>query len=114
MFRPRSALNVARAEHLYVNWSLVKTVVSTTAEDRREAGVEFTYDDAGLVTARDIESGVASCGESKAEALAMLAEALALHEGGGEPIEDEAAFFREIGVDPDDIDEDTSPPPWLD
>lgn len=90
------------------------TAVSTTAEDRREAGVEFTYDEAGLVTAKDLESGIASCGESKAEALAMLAEALELHEGGGEPIEDEAAFLREIGVDIDEIDDDGSPPPWLD
>lgn len=108
-----SAETVAPAEHLYVKWSLEGTVVSTTAEDRREAGVEFTYDDAGLVTARDLESGVASCGESKAEALAMLAEALELHEGGGEPIEDEVAFLREIGIDPDEIGEDESPPPWL-
>lgn len=87
--------------------------MSTTAEDRFEAGVEFTVDEAGLITARDLESGVASCGESKAEALAMLAEALELHEGGGEPIEDEAAFLRDIGIDPDEIDEDEAPPPWL-
>jgi predicted RNase H-like HicB family nuclease len=86
--------------------------VSSTAENRREEGVEFTYE-GDLVTARDIETGVASSGESKAEALAMLAEALALHEGGGEPIDDEEAFLREIGIDPDDVDEDDSPPPWL-
>lgn len=43
----------------------------------------------------------------------MLAEALELHEGGGEPIEDEAAFLREIGVDVDAIEEASSPPPWL-
>jgi predicted RNase H-like HicB family nuclease len=89
------------------------TVVSTTAEDRRESGVEFTYDEAGLVTAKDLETGIASCGESKAEALAMLAEALELHEGGGEPIEDEAAFLDEIGLDAEEFDEDVSPPPWL-
>jgi predicted RNase H-like HicB family nuclease len=87
--------------------------VSTTTEDRGEAGVTFTYDEAGLVTARDIETGIAARGETKSEALAMLAEALELHEGGGEPIEDESAFLREIGLDPDQIDEDTSPPPWL-
>ncbi len=86
--------------------------MSSTAGDRSEEGVEFTYED-DLVTARDIETGIASCGESKSEALAMLAEALDLHEGGGEPIEDEDAFLREIGVDPDDIDEDDSPAPWL-
>ena len=83
--------------------------MSSTAENRREEGVEFTYEE-DLVTARDIETGIASSGESKAEALAMLAEALALHEGAGEPIDDEEAFLRETGIDPD---EDDSPPPWL-
>lgn len=96
-----------------MRWHLAATVVRTAAGDRPDAGVAFTVDDAGLVSARDIETGVASCGESKAAALAMLAEALELHEGGGEPIEDEAAFLREIGIDPAEIDEDESPPPWL-
>lgn len=88
--------------------------MSTTTKDRRDIGVEFTVDDAGLVTATDIETGVASCGDTKAEALAMLAEALELPAGGGEPIEDESAFLEEIGLDPDEIDDDASPPPWLD
>ncbi len=86
--------------------------MSSTAEDRPEEGVEFTYED-DLVTARDIETGVASCGESKSEALAMLAEALHLHEGGGEPIEDEGEFLRGIGIEPGEVDKDDSPPPWL-
>lgn len=86
--------------------------MSTTTGDGREEGVEFTYED-GLVTATDLETGIASCGESKAEALAMLAEALVLHEGGGESIEDEGAFLREIGIDPEGLDENTTPPPWL-
>ena len=86
--------------------------MSTATDDRREEGVEFTYED-DLVTARDIETGVASSGNSKAAALAMLAEALALHEGGGNPIEDEDQFLRDIGIGPDEIDEDESPPPWL-
>jgi hypothetical protein len=51
--------------------------VSTTPDDRRKAGVEFT------------------------------------HEGGGEPIADEDAFLEEIGIDPDEIDEDPSLPPCL-
>ncbi len=78
----------------------------------RETGVEFTYEEE-LVTATDIETGIASSGETKSEALTMLSEALELHEGGGEPIEDEEAFLREIGIDPAEIDEDESPPPWL-
>ncbi|MDR5673428.1 hypothetical protein RH858_09750 [Halalkaliarchaeum sp. AArc-GB] len=40
-------------------------------------------------TARDLESGVASYGNTKAEALRMLAEAIELHEGGGEPVTNE-------------------------
>ncbi len=87
--------------------------MSSTTENRREEGVEFSHE-GDLVTARDIETGVASSGGSKAEALAMLAEALVLHEGGGEPIEDDDAFLREIGIDPGEVDEDDSPPPWLD
>jgi len=86
--------------------------MSSTAEDRREEGVEFTYE-GDLVTARDIETGVASSGTSKSEALAMLAEALVLHEGGGEPIEDEDEFLRDLGIDPSEITEVESPPPWL-
>ena len=86
--------------------------MSTAADERRKEGVEFTYE-ADLVTARDIETGVASSGTSKAEALAMLAEALALHEGGGDSVEDENQFLRDIGIDPKEIDEDESPPPWL-
>jgi|AntDeeMetagen134_2_1112570.scaffolds.fasta_scaffold01985_2 predicted RNase H-like HicB family nuclease len=76
----------------------------------RESGVEYTYGD-GLVTATDIETGIASAGETKPEALAMLSEALELHEGGGEPIEDEEAFLRKNGIDLDESDEDQSPPP---
>lgn len=86
--------------------------MGTRTEDGREEGVEFTFED-DLVTARDIESGVAASGVSKSEALSRLAEALELHEGGGEPIEDEDAFLQEIGVDPEEIDEDETPPPWL-
>lgn len=71
--------------------------------DQDAPGVEFIHEDDGSITARDIETGVASFGDTKAEALAMLAEALALHEGEGEPIEDEDEFLREIGIDPDDV-----------
>jgi predicted RNase H-like HicB family nuclease len=80
----------------FIHISTYRQVMSSTVEDRREEGVEFT-DTGDFVTARGIETGVASSGESKAEALAMLPEALSLHEGGGEPIEDE----------------DDSPPPCL-
>lgn len=86
--------------------------MGTTTGDRNDDGVTFTYDD-GLVTARDIETGVAASGSSKPIALARLADALRLHAGGGEPIEDEDAFLRELGIDPEEIDEDETPPAWL-
>lgn len=68
-------------------------------EDSRD-GVEFIHEEDGQITARDIETGIASYGETKAEALRMLAEALELHEGGGDPVDDED--LREFGLDPDD------------
>ncbi|MEE6210090.1 hypothetical protein U3A55_07980 [Salarchaeum sp. III] len=81
-------------------------------DDATDTGVEFTYEN-GLVTARDLETGVAASGDSKAAALAMLADALLLHEGGGEPIEDPDAFLRELDIEPSELDEDETPPPWL-
>ena len=79
--------------------------------DRRDEGegVRFSYEE-DLVTAIDVETGVAASGESKAEALAELADALALHDGEGEAIEDEDAFLREIGLDPDEVTTEQQPP----
>lgn len=77
--------------------------MSVETADRREEGVEFIYEDDGRITARDIESGVASYGETKAEALGMLAEALELHAGGGDPVTDED--LQEFGLDPNDADD---------
>lgn len=84
-----------------------------TADRRRKDGVEFIYEDDGRITAHDIESGVASYGETKAEALAMLADALELHTGGGEPVTDED--LREWGIDPDTIPDGPQVPetPWF-
>ncbi|MFB6228974.1 MAG: type II toxin-antitoxin system HicB family antitoxin [Halobacteriales archaeon] len=49
--------------------------------------------------------GVASTGKQlqQGTALENLDEAVALQQGdAGEPIEDEAAFLKEIGIDPDE------------
>ncbi|MDJ1433050.1 hypothetical protein [Halostagnicola sp. A-GB9-2] len=73
-------------------------MASATRNDRSE-GVEFIHEDDGRITAKDLETGVASFGDSKSEALAMLAEALKLHEGGGEPVTDDD--LEEWGLDPD-------------
>lgn len=50
---------------------------------------------------RDVATGVTTQGETREEALEMLDEAVALHEGdiGRDPSDDE---LRELGIDPDD------------
>ena len=75
-------------------------MASTSRGEPGEEGVEFIHEDDGSITARDKETGVASFGDTKAEALRMLAEALELHEGGGEPVTEEN--LREMGLDPED------------
>lgn len=75
-------------------------MASTSRDDLPDEGVEFIHEDDGRITARDRETGVASYGHTKAEALRMLAEALELHESGGDPVEDDD--LREFGLDPDD------------
>lgn len=85
--------------------------VHADRDDGDTEGVEFIHEDDGSITARDLETGLARGGDSKAEALAQLAEVLALQEGEGEPIDDPDAFLEEIGVD-DDLDADVETPPW--
>jgi hypothetical protein len=83
-------------------------MMASATRDRDEAeGVVFVHEEDGSITARDIETGVASFGDTKSEALRMLAEALELHEGGGDPVTDED--LREWGLDPADF--DTRDPP---
>ena len=82
-----------------------------TAADRPRSGITFTRE-GDLITATDIETGVAASGTSKSEALAQLSDALELHEGGGESIDDEEAFLEEIDIDPDTV-PDAETPPWL-
>lgn len=85
--------------------------VHADRDDGDTEGVEFIHEDDGSVTARDLETGLARGGDSKAEALAQLAEVLALHEGEGEPIDDPDAFLEEIGVEADP-DANVKTPPW--
>ena len=66
--------------------------------------IRLIEEDDGWWSAIDEEAGVASQGETRRKALNNLDEAVALHTGeAGEPIEDEDAFLRSIGVDPDEI-----------
>ena len=76
-------------------------MASATRDHDEADGVVFIREEDGSITARDIEIGVASFGDTKSEALRMLAEALELHEGGGEPVTNED--LREWGLDPDDF-----------
>lgn len=60
----------------------------------------------------DEATNVASQGRTRPEALANLAEAMELHEGGGEPIDDPDAFLKEeLDIDVDDLEE--RDPPWI-
>jgi hypothetical protein len=74
-------------------------------------GVEFVHEDDGRVTARHVESGVASFGDTEAEALRELADALDSHAGEGEPIDDPEAFLEELGIDVEIG--SAGDPPWL-
>lgn len=74
-------------------------------------GVEFVREDDGRVTARHLESGVASFGDTEAESLRQLADALDSHFGDGEPIEDPETYLESLGIDAK-IGE-AGPPPWL-
>lgn len=61
----------------------------------------------------DVETGVTTQGETREEALEMLDQAVALHNGeaGREPTDEE---LRELGIDPDDnTTGDTEPPDFM-
>ncbi|PSQ08552.1 hypothetical protein BRC95_03225 [Halobacteriales archaeon QS_5_68_33] len=75
------------------------------------SGVEFIHEEDGRVTARHVESGVTSFGDTEAEALRQLADALDSHFGEGEEIEDPDAYLEEMGIDVEIGSE--GPPPWL-
>jgi predicted RNase H-like HicB family nuclease len=81
--------------------------MASASRDRDEDGIHFVHEDDGSVTAVDEETGLARGGDTKSAALSQLAEALTLHEGGGEPIEDPEAFLREeLDIEPSDADDD--------
>lgn len=63
--------------------------------------IRLIEEDDGGWSAIDEEIGVASCGDTREEALEMLDEAVALHTGeAGEPVTDED--LEELGLDPDE------------
>lgn len=77
-------------------------------DDDRDDRVTFREERDGSVTAVDSETGLARGGDTRAEALAQLAEVLTLEEGGGEPL-DRETLAAELGVDVDDFDDEVLP-----
>jgi hypothetical protein len=59
------------------------------AEDDHSDGVEFIQEADGRVTATDRQTGVSSFGDTRAEALRMLADALESHEAATEYPDDD-------------------------
>ena len=63
--------------------------MASTASDESADGVTFIYEPDGRVTATDTKTGVASFGDTRAEALRMLADALEADEGADELSDDD-------------------------
>jgi len=66
--------------------------------------VSLTHDGEWIVAEAD-GTHVASQGQTVAEALVNLAEAIELHQDGGEDVspDEEAAVLEELGINPDEV-----------
>ena len=71
---------------------------ATRREDDSPDGIEFIREADETITARDLETGLARGGDTRAAALTQLAEVLALEAGDGERIDNPDDFLNEIGV----------------
>lgn len=88
--------------------------MASTSRDGKREGVEFIHENDGSVTARDLETGLARGGETRAEALAQLAEVLRLEGGGGEPIDDPDKFLdEELDISVEELGQHDEPPEFL-
>ncbi|ELY84339.1 type II toxin-antitoxin system HicB family antitoxin [Natrinema gari] len=87
--------------------------MATTSDPNADVpgGVKFIHEDDGRVTARHVDSGVASFGDTEVEALRQLADALDSHFGDGESIDDPDAYLEGKGIDVKIGEGGT--PPWL-
>lgn len=82
----------------------------TATPPARESAVTITHEEGFGYSARHIESGVASQGETEAEALAALAEALALHHRDEDAARaPDQEWFERHGLDPDDTGDEPLP-----
>ncbi len=67
---------------IHINWQRCRAT-----RDEGDSGGESVYEGAGRVTATDVETGVASVGDDRAETLWLLADALDAHHGTGESVD---------------------------
>jgi predicted RNase H-like HicB family nuclease len=79
-------------------------MASTTRDAPDEDGVIFIREDDGSITAKDLETGLARGGASRAEALRYLSEVLELHEGGGDPVTE--SDLEELGLEDFEVPDD--------
>ena len=76
--------------------------------------IRLIREEEGGWSAIDEQTGVATQGQTRSEALANLDEAVALHTGEiGEPVTD--ADLRDLGLDPDEVPDEPREPdaPWF-
>lgn len=94
--------------------------MSTDAGTKRDDSQRPTHitlelaEDGEVWVVRDEDTGVATQGETREEALANLDDAVALHKGkSGEPVTE--ADLRELGVDPESVPDEPGVPdaPWF-
>ena len=93
--------------HYSGNTLIMSTETSTNDDPQGGRTITLTQADDGWWVARDEETGVASQGETRQDALDNLDEAVALHKGEiGESIdtrEEEEKVLEELGIDPDEV-----------
>jgi predicted RNase H-like HicB family nuclease len=86
---------------------VMSTETSTNDDIRSGRTITLTQADDGWWVARDEETGVASQGETRQDALDNLDEAVALHKGEiGESIdtrEEEEKVLEDLGIDTDEV-----------
>lgn len=83
--------------------------MASVTRDGEDGGVRFVVEDDDRITAIDEETGVASFGDDRAEALRMLADALDAYHGKGDPV-DADDVSAELGLDSDDLGSEGRPP----
>ncbi|PSQ14166.1 hypothetical protein BRD02_10210 [Halobacteriales archaeon QS_8_69_73] len=88
--------------------------MTSASRDKEREGVKLVHENDGSVTARDLETGIQRGDDTRAEALAQLAEVLRLEDGDGTPIDDPGRFLEEeMAINTDDLEAHDEPPEFL-